>query len=256
MIIAPPISTKPDAQLISLTGLLPPDLSRTRAEQTRDLFMHMEGKLCEKGLTFANVVRTWFHLDSILEWYDEFNSVRSTFFRERNVSAGIIPASTGVGMRNPRGAAIAGSVLALKPGSAQAKALPSPLQCPALDYHSAFSRAVEVQTSEQRRLYISGTASIDAKGATVFLDDVDGQIEWTMAVVDALLQSRNMTWNEHVTRAIAYFPTLSDAPRMNAYCKARGLNTASISFAEATICRGDLLFEIEVDGIAAPDPRL
>ena len=38
------------------------------------------------GMSFGNVMRTWFYLDRILEWYHEFNHVRTAFFRERKVN--------------------------------------------------------------------------------------------------------------------------------------------------------------------------
>ena len=243
------------AKIFTRMNLLPPDVTRSRGDQARDLLLQMEQALQQEGMTFANVVRTWFHLDEILDWYGEFNAVRSTFFRERQVTAGVVPASTGVGRHNPGGAAIMGGILAIRPHDAAqvtVQAVPSPLQCSALDYRSDFSRAVEVAALGRRTLYISGTASIDPAGASILQDDVDGQIRWTMQVVDALLQSRGMSWNNHVRRAIAYFPDLAHAPLLDACCRAQQMDLTFVEKMEATICRSDLLFEIEVDAESAP----
>lgn len=249
MTIRPPDCPASDARFLALADVLPPDPKRPRAEQARDLFLRLEQALQREGMTFEHVVRTWFHLDSILDWYDEFNAARTAFFRACDIYRGVVPASTGVGMPNASGAAIAGGLLAMKPHTTRVgvTAQPSPLQCPALDYRSDFSRAVEVRTPNGRHLYISGTASIDQKGNTVFRDDVDAQIRWTMTVVHALLASRGLSWNRNVTRAIAYFPDLRDAPRFAAYCHANGLTGPRVPAVQATICRADLLFEIEVD---------
>jgi len=129
-------------------------------------------------------------------------------------------------------------------------AVPSPLQCPALDYRSAFSRAVEVQVPGRRHLYISGTASIDEHGASVYRGDIDGQIRWTMAVVEAMLKSRNMTWNDNALRAVTYFKDLQVAPRFTAYCRSHGLSERMVTPVQATMCREELLFEIELDAAA------
>ncbi len=249
MTVRPPPCPEPDAQFLALADILPPDVTRSRVEQTRELFLRMEAALQREGMTFAHVVRTWFHLDSILDWYGEFNAVRSAFFRERDLYRGVVPASTGVGMPNPAGAAIVGGLLAMKPRSDRVGVTvqPSPLQGSARDYRSDFSRAVEVRTPAGRHLYISGTASIDQQGNSVFLDDVDAQIHWTMTVVHALLESRSLSWNRNVTHAIAYFPDLKDASRFAAYCQANGLAGPQVPAVQATICRSDLLFEIEVD---------
>jgi enamine deaminase RidA (YjgF/YER057c/UK114 family) len=238
--------------MFSLSGIRPRDTRRSRSEQAREVFERMEVALQDEGMTFAHVVRTWFHLDDILAWYGEFNAVRNAFFEERNIFRGVVPASTGVGMPNEHGAALVGGVLAVKPRAADVKVLPvpSPLQCPALDYRSAFSRAVEVQIAGQRHLYISGTASIAPSGASAHRNDIDSQIRLTMDVVETLLESRNMTWAD-ASRAIAYFKDLKDAPRFAAHCRQCHLLDLPATFAQADICRGELLFEIELDAVTA-----
>jgi enamine deaminase RidA (YjgF/YER057c/UK114 family) len=235
-----------------LTDLLPGDTRADRSTQARSLLEVMEAGLQDAGMNFSHVVRTWFFLDDILDWYGPFNAVRNQFFTERNVFKGVVPASTGVGMRNPAGAALTGAVLAVKPLSTDVKvfAVPSPLQCPALDYKSSFSRAVEVQTSKQRHLYISGTASIDPAGHSVHVGDVDKQIELTMAVVEAILKSRGMNWT-NTSAGVAYFKDLRNAPRLDAYCRSHNLSFPMVKPVEATICRGELLFEVEWEAVAA-----
>jgi enamine deaminase RidA (YjgF/YER057c/UK114 family) len=253
MIIHTPDCSAAEARVVSLAGLLPSDSRQSRAAQARSVLERMEAALRREGMTFANVVRTWFHLDDILGWYGEFNSVRTAFFRERDVFGGMVPASTGVGLANSNGAAIVGGVLALDPRSAgvTVRAVPSPLQCQALDYHSAFSRAAEVQWPGQRHLYISGTASIDAAGASVRVGDLDGQIAWTMDVVDALLRSRQMTWRDVTPPAVAYFVNLEGARRLEAYCRSRNLLDLAVTPVRATMCRKELLFEIELDAVSS-----
>ena len=126
----------------------------------------MEAALRLAGMDFSHVVRTWLFLDEILAWYRELNQARDAFFTSRGVYDGLVPASTGIGARNPAGTAVVAELLAVQPKSSRVRirSVPSPLQCPALQYHSSFSRAVEVAQPDHRRLFISGTASIGPDG--------------------------------------------------------------------------------------------
>jgi enamine deaminase RidA (YjgF/YER057c/UK114 family) len=237
-----------DAVYCLLGGIIPSDVSKPRREQAAESFQKIESVLQSVGMSFGNIVRTWLYLDDILSWYDEFNKVRTAFFNEKKVFDGIVPASTGIGVGNPDGAAVVADALAIKPKTdrVQIHALPSPLQCPALDYGSSFSRAIEIVLPDIRRIYVSGTASIEPDGKTAHIDDIEGQVCLTMEVVRAILQSRDMDWSD-VNRAIAYFKHWEDIPVLDCYCKQRGLSAVPIAVSHADICRDDLLFEIEVD---------
>ena len=237
-----------DATYCLLGDLRPDDSSASRGVQTRETFEKMEAVLGKVGMDFSHVVRTWMYLDQLLEWYDEFNEVRTQFFRERGVFERMVPASTGIGVGNHAGAALVTDVLAIKPKTDRVKifAVPSPLQCPALDYKSSFSRGVEIQLPDHRQLLISGTASIEPGGATVHLDNTAKQIELTMQVIEAILDSRDMSWKD-TTRAIAYFKDVEDAPLLYKYCEDNNLPAMPVAIAHSDICRDDLLFEIEVD---------
>lgn len=228
------------------------DSTLPRNEQARLTFEHIEEALSQAGMDFSHVVRTWLYLDKILDWYDDFNVVRTEFFKKRRTFEGLVPASTGIGGSNDAGAAVIADVLAVKPKDGQLKTFPvaSPLQCPAIDYGSSFSRAAEIAAPDHRRLLISGTASIEPGGETVHVDDVKGQIELTMDVVHAILTSRGMDW-EDVTRAIAYVKLGADAEIYKRYCEEKKLPPLPVVIAENDICRDDLLFEIEMDAITA-----
>lgn len=227
-----------------------PEAQLTKNAQTRQLFERMEDSLLGKKMTFDNVVRTWLYLDNILDWYTTFNLTRDSFFKKRDVFKRLVPASTGVGGSNNAGVAIQASVLAAEALTEETtiQVVPSPLQCPALDYGSSFSRAVEIKTPETRRLYISGTASIDEDGPTLHTGDVDRQIAYTMDVVHAILTSRDMDWCDLV-RGVAYFKHKTDFDRLSAYCKTHNLPDMPIGCVQNDVCRDDLLFELEADAI-------
>lgn len=238
------------ARYCRLVGLLPIDASLSRTAQTTEILAEMEGILQIAKMTFSNVLRTWFYNDNILDWYHDFNVVRTRFFQERRVFDGLLPASTGVGGRNAAGAALIAGLLGVESKSSEVKAveIPSPLQSPAPDYGSSFSRAVELQTPDHRRVYVSGTASIDGDGNTVFIDDAAAQVKQTMQVVQAILKSREMDWSD-VVRSLVYFKRPDDAPLFRRYLENNAIGRFPAVIVENDICRDNLLFEIEVDAI-------
>jgi len=237
-----------DADYCWLTGILPSDLSAPRAVQTRQVFERMEAVLKQVGLGFLDVVRTWLYLDHLLDWYDEFNGVRTRFFKERGVFENRVPASTGIGACNPQGAALVAGALAIKPKNRNVKisVIASPLQCEATNYKSSFSRAMELEFPGRRQLLISGTASIAPGGKSMHRGDTAAQIDLTMKVVGAILESRGMAW-QNTTRAIGYFQDMRDAPLLVDYCRVNGIADFPVVNAHATVCRSDLLFELELD---------
>lgn len=236
-----------------VSGLYPPDPTAAPADQARAVFERLEQALALVGMDFSHVARTWFFLNDILAWYDDFNRVRAAFLADR-LSGTLIPASTGVGGSNPVGAALVARAYAVRPvhPGVTVQAVPSPLQCPAPEYGSHFSRAVEVGMPDLRRLLISGTASIAPNGRTRHPGDVDAQIAWTCEVVEALLQSRDMGWQD-VTRATAYFRRFSDCSAWEQFRLAQGLPDLPLLLVPQTICRDDLLFELELDAVQRPE---
>ena len=242
----------PHATEVRLSGLYARDVSAPRHMQARATFELMEEALGLVGMDFGHVVRTWLFLDDILSWYDDFNHVRTTFFYERGVFDNLVPASTGIGGSNPVGAAMMTGVYAVRPKSPEVtiQAVPSPLQCPALEYGSSFSRAVEVAMPDLKRLLISGTASIEPGGRTEHVGDVLAQTGLTCEVVAAILESRGMGWHD-VTRATAYVRHASDAGVFEQYRAASGMPPLPVIVAHNVICRDDLLFELEVDATQA-----
>ncbi|HEY5653072.1 MAG TPA: RidA family protein [Pontiella sp.] len=239
-----------DALYCLLGDIRADDLTLGRKEQAQSVFEKTENLLKQANMEFTDIVRTWIYLNDLLEWYDEFNLVRTQFFNERSVFEKMVPASTGIGAGTAAGEEMVCALLAIKPKSNHVKifAVPSPLQCPALDYKSSFSRAVEIEQPGSRLLTISGTASIEPGGKTVHLDNCEKQIELTMQVVHEILKSRNMDWSD-TSRAIAYFKDITEAPLLEKYCCENNLPQLPVVISHADVCRHDLLFEIELDAV-------
>jgi enamine deaminase RidA (YjgF/YER057c/UK114 family) len=239
-----------DARYCLLGDIRADDLTLPREQQAYAVFDKMERLLAQAGMEFADIARTWIYLKDLLEWYDDFNAVRTRFFNERGVFDKMVPASTGIGAGSAAGEAMVSALLAVKPKTDAVKvfAVPSPLQCPALDYKSSFARAVEIVQPGSRLLTISGTASIAPGGETVHVGDTKKQIELTMEVVRGILKSRDMDW-EHTARAIAYFKDIREAHLLEEYCIENHLPELPVAISHADVCRHDLLFEIELDAV-------
>ncbi|MFC1659846.1 Rid family hydrolase [Gemmatimonadota bacterium] len=238
------------ARFLVLGDLLSHDPSSRRTTQAGHTIGRMEEALHVARMDLTHVVRTWFYVNDILDWYTDFNAVRTEIYSERGLFGQYVPASTGIGGRNPWGLAVVGSALAIQPkeGGVRVEEIPSPLQCSAGDYGSSFSRAAEVTTPGVRWVFVSGTASIDAEGNTIHQGDIGSQVGQTLDVVRAILESRGMGFSD-VTRANAYFKNPGDAVVLPPFLADHGLPMSRVVVSHHDICRDDLLFEMEVDAV-------
>jgi enamine deaminase RidA (YjgF/YER057c/UK114 family) len=242
------VFTEGGARQCLVGGLLPADKSLPPAEQTGQTLAELQAVLARGGFDLADTVRTWFFLENILAWYDDFNRARTKIYSGVKFCTGSLPASTGVGARNPAGTAITMSAWAFRPLTAAAHAaeVASPLQCPAPAYGSSFSRALEISGAASRRLFISGTASIAPGGKTLWDGDTRKQVELTMDVVEAILRSRGLGLAD-LTRATAYFRHSADARIFTEWLAANQLMQMPVVSTQCDVCRDDLLFELEAE---------
>lgn len=236
-----------------LGGLAPVATGMQPTAQLQQMFANWELALELAGFELADVARTWFYNDDILAWYDEFNRVRSALYGAVKWRTGSLPASTGIGARNPAGAALSVALWAVRPLAGEgscAREIASPLQCPAPAYGSSFSRAMEIESGGLRRLLVSGTASIHPGGKTAWVGDARKQVELTMEVVAGILQSRGMDYRD-VTRATCYYRHAADQRHFAAWLKEHDLEAMPVVDTHSVVCRDDLLFEIELDAVKA-----
>ena len=234
-----------------LAGIGPADAAAPAGDQAYSAFEGVERALAAFGMDFSHVVRTWLYADRILEWYDDLNNARDRFFRSRGVYGRYVPASTGIGWSGGSPARIVLGAFAAQPkspGSVVVEALPSPLQCPAMEYGSSFSRAAEVRTPGWRRVIVSGTASISpGSHGVAHVGDVAGQIDCAMRAVAAIYESRGMTFGD-VTGALVYLKDEACRAHWERWLAAHPEYPAAHARAiVADVCRPDWLFEMESD---------
>jgi len=220
--------------------------STEAAEQAQAMMEKAEAALRQFGADFLSVPRTWMWLKDILSWYDEFNHVRTNFFTERRLigegTRQSMPASTGIGLGPAYGSHCAMDLIAVLEPQNSIRFLQAvgKQQC-ALEYGSAFSRASRTITPAGQTVFVSGTASIDADGATTHIGDASGQIATTIGNVRAALADMNCK-DEDVVQVAAYCKTTEVEKIFNA---SKGALDWPWLTAICDICRPDLLFEIE-----------
>lgn len=238
-----------------LTGIGPDDASASPYAQVTSAFANLERRLADVGMDFSHVVRTWLYGADILSWYSELNRARHDFFVSRGVYDRYVPASTGIGWDSGTGAKIVMGAFAVKgkrPGAVEVEALPSPLQCPALEYGSSFSRAAEVRTPAWRRVVVSGTASIAPNShAVAHVGDADAQVACTLRAVAAIYESRGLSLAD-VTGALVYLKDESVRPAWERWLgRHPEFPRAHARAIVADVCRPEWLFEIESDALKA-----
>jgi enamine deaminase RidA (YjgF/YER057c/UK114 family) len=218
-----------------------------------------EELLAREGLSFRDVARTWFYLKDILDWYGPFNAVRNAAFRRMGLMGpggnGMIPASTGIEGRNPRGGWCTLDLLALQTkngGRAPMERLHSRKQNEATEYGSAFARAMEIVLGDARYIFVSGTASIDDRGTTVHVGDFETQTEYTLGAVQSLLEGTGARLRD-VAQATAFLKNPCDARAFERLVEQSGLADAPLVTTVADVCRADLLFELDAVAVVPLD---
>lgn len=126
---------------------------------------------------------------------------------------------------------------------------------------SSFTRGLSVSVrAGQRILWISGTASIDDHGATVYAGDFRAQTWRTFRNIARLLAAEGASWRD-IVRTTCYLRDIErDYDEFNKvrtlYYRCLGLDPLPASTGiQARLCRSDLLIEIEAFAILADGAR-
>ncbi|MDK1020023.1 MAG: RidA family protein [Candidatus Hydrogenedentes bacterium] len=223
--------------------------------QTDQMFQNASATLSAHNLTFKDVPRTWIYLARILDWYGEFNRVRTEHFEKVGLRRGdpetVFPASTGIQGQSHDEECVM-DILALENLEEGAVEL-TPIretsrQNQAFAYGSAFSRAMSVKREGVNTVYVSGTASINAKGETLYQGDAEAQSVETLLSIGALLEDQGGSL-QNICQATLF---CKDRESFEAYERvARQLNVPHFPTVSviADVCRHDLSIEIEATAV-------
>lgn len=231
--------------------------SANRKQQASEMFDKVQRLLSEQSASFRNVIRTWIFLSDILNWYAEFNEARNLkynefgFFSKQPINGEAeqiyLPASTGIFGLNPFDAASVMDVLAVVPDSEtglKLSQMSGTKQRSPFRYGSAFSRAMNIYEPGNTTILLSGTASIDRSGKTLFKGDLKSQILKTLDIVNALVQEDGATLDDICT-ATVFLKNAEDYYVYRKTFEEQGLEEIPAVCVIADICRSDLLFELD-----------
>lgn len=246
-----------DAQYILLHSIHADQVDTVSYEQTLEMYEKANDILKENGYEFKHVVRTWIYLHEILKQYETFNKARNIKFREFELIPKTIednlyeqvymPASTGIEGNNSFQAAGVMDVLAIKKknnSNISIKNENGTNQKSAYRYGSAFSRAMIVDSNPGKYIYLSGTASINEKGETVFLNDIENQIEMTGDVIKALVKKENFDFR-NLSEGTVFLKKPEFIKEYRDFSKKNGLDKMPCIITVADVCRDNLLFEMD-----------
>ena len=229
----------------------------TRHLDARHMLDRAERILRENGASYRDVVRTWFYLSDILDWYAAFNKVRNEKYGEFGIMPGpgdrdlLLPASTGIRGETLSGAAATMDLFAIvgEAGSRPAiKQLTNSAQLDAFRYGSAFSRGALIQNPDVSLIQVSGTASIDQQGKSQFVGDIRGQINCTFEKIENLIAKEGAALKD-IAAATVFVKRPEYVEIFREMARERGLEEFPAVCVVADVCRDELLFEIDAEAV-------
>lgn len=214
--------------------------------QTALIFNDYEDMLSGMGLTLQdNCIRTWIHVSDIDDNYAGVVKAR----RENFAAIGLAPkthyiASTGIqGGPCAAGALVQMDAYAVSgPFSQTYLYAPTHLN-PTYEYGVTFERGVRLSCSGSSSTLISGTASIDNKGAVLHVGDIRMQTLRMWENVGKLLEEAGNVWSD-VKQILVYLRNAEDYSVVAPMFRAKFPDTPYVILL-APVCRPDWLIEME-----------
>lgn len=229
----------------------------TSYERYNALFKLIEKCIKDNGFRTDNIVRTWIYLKDINENYAAFNEVRREFFRksgiEYDLKSNNLPASTCIEGWGSRSSSCDIDLVCLQKEDKLpvVKRVYNSLQNEADGdgylYKPTFSRGMVILDEDYVEMQISGTASIDSTGSTVYIDDVYQQIKKTLLNVMNMLEQYELKFSD-MCQSTCFFKEEEYYSSFIKVMEELGIENFGCTYVVGNVCRDDLLFEL--DGIA------
>jgi enamine deaminase RidA (YjgF/YER057c/UK114 family) len=215
-----------------------------------DAFNQIREVLNSFHMKESAIARTWLFMRDILNDYEELNKAREEFFATWDRDANnFLPASTGIQNRIIGNEILAFQLCAFSGDNVAIKQIPSPLQNEPTAYGKLFSRAVVVKFPRSKLLLISGTASINKEGYSVYIGDFNSQMKFTLEIISAILKQEGCDYS-NIAQAIIYLKRSEDMLSCIAMLDKMGFPRDRALFQLGVdICRDNLLCEIEATAV-------
>ncbi|OHE89072.1 MAG: hypothetical protein A3G75_10760, partial [Verrucomicrobia bacterium RIFCSPLOWO2_12_FULL_64_8] len=237
-------------------GTLAPD-AESQAER---MFLNAQSAMTLHGFSYSSVVRTWIYIRRLLDWYAKFNQVRSRIYGQKDFFGQAddvaFPASTGIQCGDGDAECVMDVLVldAVETGSVRPMPLlTSSYQGRAFSYGSAFSRAMVLGTDRGQTIHISGTASVNGAGESVYRDDREMQSLRTLLSVSALLKNQGAAL-DNICSATLFCKDKETYEAYLSVTRLLGIPSFPTIFVLAGVCRHDLLIEMEAVGICQGAP--
>lgn len=225
--------------------------------ETKKVFEEIDQLAIKHGFNSKDLVRTWIYLDEIYDNYEAFNLSRKEFFDLKEIPYSFdcndLPASTCIEGRKAEDVNVVVDALYINKEDAQVEVtrMFNPLQNEAegdtYEFQPTFSRGISLEGSNYCEVQISGTASINHEGKTIYLDDSYGQIKQTLLNVKSLLGEKGLGMDD-IVQMTCFFKNKEYHEQFIEVVKELRMPTFGRTFVQGKVCRENLLFEL--DGIA------
>jgi len=218
------------------------------ADNIYDAFSELSSILLTEGMSLANdCVRTWIYFRDIEKDYNQMVSDRRRIFSELglNDSTHYI-ASTGIqcnGMQHSPPIRLDAYTV---PGLTPERILylnDFNFLCAAKDYGVTFERGTRISYDDRYDYFVSGTASVDKSGNSLYPNDIGMQLNHTLKNIEALLRSGGADMS-NVKSFTVYAKNEKDFSYITNTIN-KDLPHVAMAILPSKICRQELLVEIE-----------
>ena len=237
-----------DKDFIWTQHIVPADTTQDSEGQTQQIFEQYEASLKATGLCVKdNCLRTWLFVRDIDNNYAGVVKGRRDYFDKIGLTKQThYIASTGINGNDPDRKVLvsmdAFAVRGIDPGKVRHLKAPDHLN-PTHEYGVTFERATLFEHNGHRRIFISGTASIDSKGEVIYEGNPSRQTERALENIRALLADGGAALSD-VNEAIVYLRRPEDRDTV-AQVLADKVPGWKCFMVHAPVCRPAWLVEIE-----------
>jgi enamine deaminase RidA (YjgF/YER057c/UK114 family) len=217
--------------------------------QTKTIFGSLNSLIEQNGMTLLdNGIRTWVYVRDLDNHYKDMVRARREYFAAHGLTDKTrYLASTGIlGMTHSPERIVSVDSLSIGGlGLGQVVRMEALSHLgPTIHYGVTFERGLRVRFGDRSHLYISGTASIDAKGDVLHDGNAELQARRSVENVRALLEAQSATL-EDLAYVLAYVRNAHDRQQVASVLDEQLGGSVPLLLTEAAVCRPTWLMELE-----------
>ncbi|MFA6589142.1 MAG: Rid family hydrolase [Bacteroidales bacterium] len=224
------------------------DLSEGPYAQTIKLFNNLKESMALNSLNMAeHLIRTWVYVQAVDINYEGMVKARREVFEQEGLSENThYVSSTGIEGRHylPSSLVFMDAYVLEGLKEEQLRFLYAPEHLsPTQVYGVTFERGTTIEYGDRRHVFISGTASIDNRGRTLYSMDIQAQTERMFENVEALLSEAGAGFGD-LAHVIVYLRDMADYGVVKSLVNTKLPEVPQV-FVLAPVCRTQWLVEME-----------